>query len=183
MQVRFWDLGKGFHHAYILTEDNQGVTHFRAGPAHPGPLGTRLLAFLLPGSPRAQQWGALRAEHGPYVAGSPDYDPGSPPAMTVSQDSRPCGVINLLLSGAELTVNAARIPYDPTSTNCNAFVCYALARIHVIPPDPPVPTPGWHTVLVPELTLLRVASGDDGGRALTHRAPCPKMPFCSAAGG
>ena len=79
VEVRFWEIKKGLYHAYILTSDRHGTTDFRAGPASPGPLVKRIWAFLTPGSPKAERWGPLRAEHGPYVPGTVDYDPGSPP--------------------------------------------------------------------------------------------------------
>ena len=70
VRVCFWNMGLGFYHAYIVTSDRRGATHFRAGPAHPGPVGERLWALLRPAGSEARQWGPLRAEHGTYVPGS-----------------------------------------------------------------------------------------------------------------
>ena len=147
VQVRFSDLGKGFHHAYILTLDHRGATHFRAGPANPGPAAQRIWASLGYKRTAAESWGPLRAEHGSYVPGTVDYDPGSPPTMTLVRGGAPCGIYNLLLAGAEISVNSAAIPYNPATTNCNAFVRYALGWIHVVPGAPPVSAPGWYTIL------------------------------------
>jgi hypothetical protein len=148
VRVQFWNMGRGFHHAYIVTSDRRSATHFRAGPAHPGPVAERLWALLRPGS-EARQWGPLRAEHGPYVPGSVDYDPGNPPSMTLLQDGAPCGIYNLRLTGAEIALNSAEIPYQPLTTNSNAFVPFALSWIELTPGEPPVPAPGWDAVLQP----------------------------------
>jgi hypothetical protein len=162
VQVRFWEIGKGFYHAYILTSDSHGATHFRAGPASPDPLSSRIWAFLERRSPNARHWGPLRAEHGPYLPGTVDYDSGSPPAMTLLDDGPSCGVYNLRLTGAEIAINSSHVPYNPLTTNCNAFVRYALSWIHVTPGAPPVTAPGWYTILRPE-----------GGGALAVEAHSP----------
>src|SRR5262249_55811699 len=65
VQVRFYEVGHGLHHAYILTSDRRGTTHFRAGPSRPGQTAERIRAFL--GLPGARSWGRLVAEHGDYV--------------------------------------------------------------------------------------------------------------------
>jgi hypothetical protein len=150
VQIRFWEIGKGCYHAYILTSDRHGAMHFRAGPARPGPMASRIWAFLQPRSPIARSWGPLRAEHGPYLPGTVDYDSGSPPTMTLLDDGPSCGVCNLRLTGAEIALNSASLPYNPLSTNCNAYVRYALTWIHVTPGAPPVTAPGWYTILQPE---------------------------------
>ena len=149
VRVCFWDMGTGFYHAYILTSDRHGTTHFRAGPAHPGPIAETIWALLGGKGSKARQWGPLRAEHGPYIPGSVDYDAGSPPSMTLLQDGAPCGILNLRLTGAEIALNSAEIPYNPLTTNSNAFVPYALSWIHLAPGAPPVSAPGWDTVLRP----------------------------------
>ncbi len=147
VRVCFWNMGRGFYHAYIVTSDRRGATHFRAGPAHPGPAVERLWALLRPAGSEARQWGPLRAEHGPYVPGSVDYDPGDPPSMTLLEDGAPCGIYNLRLTGAEIALNSAEIPYQPLTTNSNAFVPFALGWIDLTPGVPPVQAPGWDTVL------------------------------------
>lgn len=150
VQVRFCEIGKGLYHAYIVTSDRHGATHFRAGPASPGPVSSRIWAFLEPRRPNARRWGPLRAEHAPYLPGTVDYDSGSPPTMTLLDDGPSCGVYNLRLTGAEIALNSSQLPYNPLTTNCNAFVRYALTWIHVTPGAPPVAAPGWYTILRPE---------------------------------
>jgi hypothetical protein len=150
VQVRFWEIGKGFYHAYILTSDRHGATHFRAGPASPGPVISRISTFLEPRNPNTRHWGPLRAEHGPYLPGTVDYDSGSPPTMTLLDNGPSCGVYNLRLTGAEIALNSSLIPYNPLTTNCNAFVRYALTWIHLTPGAPPVAAPGWYTILRPK---------------------------------
>jgi len=175
VEVRFWSMGGGFYHAYIVTSDRHRATQFRAGPAHPSPTG-RIRALLAAGSsaataslrgffssgppdqsnlaagawaPKARHWGPLRADHGPYVAGTLDYDSGRPPTMPLVVDGAPCGLYDLRLTGAEIALNSASLPYNPLSTNSNAFVRYALTWIHVTPGAPPVWAPGWDTILRP----------------------------------
>lgn len=149
VQVRFAEVRKGLYHAYILTLDQQGATYFRAGPANRGPSSERLLAFLGWRNSTERSWGALRAGHGSYVPGTVDYESGNPPTMTLLEDGAPCGILNLRLTSAEISINSARIPYGPMTTNSNAFVRYALGWIRVLPGEPPVAALGWHTVLEP----------------------------------
>ena len=149
VQVRFGEVRRGLYHAYILTRDEQGATYFRAGPANPGPSTERLLAFLGWRSSPERSWGALWAGHGSYGPRTVDYDTGSPPTMTLLEDGPPCGILNLRLTSAEVSINSARIRYDPLTTNSNAFVRYALGSIQVSPSAPPVPAPGWYTDLAP----------------------------------
>ena len=150
VQVRFGEVRKGLYHAYILTIDQQGATYFRAGPTNPGPSTERIPAFLGWKDSTERDWGALRAGHGSYVPGTVDYESGSRPTMTLLEDAAPCGILNLRLTSAEISINSARIRYDPLTTNCNAFVRYALGWIRVSPGDPPVAALGWYTVLEPE---------------------------------
>ena len=166
VQVRFSDVGKGFYHAYILTLDHRGASHFRAGPANPGPAAERVWAFLGWKRTAARSWGPLRAEHGPYLPGTVDYDSGDPPTMTIVRDGAPCGIYNLRLTGAEISVNSAAIPYNPATTNSNAFVRYALGWIHVVPGAPPVRAPGWFTILAAEAPSLL---NGEGRKQLTGR--------------
>jgi hypothetical protein len=67
--------------------------------------------------------------------------------MTLVRDGAPCGIYNLRLLGAEISVNSAAIPYNPATTNSNAFVRYALGWIHAVPDAPVVRAPGWFTTL------------------------------------
>src|SRR5262249_54784476 len=127
IQVNFARLGPGYYHAYILTTDAQGTTYFRAGPAAGGPSSGSSGAVSSGSSGSSSRscgsgssspnssnssspgsggnggnnngpWGPLTAESGPYGPGTIDWDPGSPPSMTVVDDGLPCAGYNQQLN-------------------------------------------------------------------------------------
>jgi hypothetical protein len=67
--------------------------------------------------------------------------------MTVVDDGLPCAGYNQQLNNAVNNVNSANIPYNPFSTNSNAFVNNALTSSGITPGSPPVWVPGWGTPL------------------------------------
>ena len=85
--------------------------------------------------------------NGSYGPGALDWDPGNPPSMTVVNGGLSCSVYNQRLANAVSRVNRAKIPYNPLSTNSNAFVNNALTWSGITPGKPPVWVPGWDTTL------------------------------------
>jgi RHS repeat-associated protein len=175
VQVNFWRLGPGYYHAYILTSDALGTTYFRGGPGAGGPSSGSSGASSSgsggssshscksgssssnssnsssPGSGgnggNTGPWGPLSAVSGPYVPGTVDWDPGNPPTMTVLDNGLPCSIYNQPLANSVSAVNSANIPYNPFSTNSNAFVNNALTWSGITHGQPPVWAPGWNTPL------------------------------------
>jgi hypothetical protein len=74
--------------------------------------------------------------------------------MTVVNDGLPCSGYNQQLNNAVNNVNSANIPYNPFSTNSNAFVNNALTSSGMTPGAPLVWVPGWGTNLRIDASIL-----------------------------
>jgi len=177
VEIRFWKLGPNWYHAYIvLTNPDGSQYYFRGGPSAGGP-SSGASGGLSSGasgstsgstsgssnssnssnssSPGASPggggnydpWGPVRARNGDYVPGTIDWDPGNPPTEVLEDDDQPCGCVINKMKSFTNSVNSANIPYNPCSTNSNAFAFGAARAGGFTPPPPPVWVPGSGTSL------------------------------------
>ena len=177
VDIRFWQLGPGWYHAYIvLTSPDGSQYYFRAGPSAGGPssgttgqLGSGSSGSSsgsASGSSNSSQssnssspgaspkggggydpWGALTAQGGAYLPGTIDWDPGNPATETLEDDNLSCECIKNSMQEYANAVNSANIAYNPFSTNSNAFAFGAAGAGGFVPPSPPVWAPGSGTPL------------------------------------
>jgi hypothetical protein len=142
--------GLGIFHKYIIFTDCDGNQYYaRGGPGNfgPGAAGGGYDPFSL--SP----FGSIWTESGPYVPGTPDWDPAREPGG--SGVLHPRETIIEGGPGRDLTseweritsemqdINARDIPYDPRSTNSNATVDEALRRVGLPSPAMDGPRDFW----------------------------------------
>jgi hypothetical protein len=92
-------------------------------------------------------YGPLTGESGPYGPNTIDWDPGDPPSNTILDDGLPCSAYDGPFKNAINAINNAKIPYNPFSTNSNAFANDILTRSGLNPGSPPVWAPGWGSTL------------------------------------
>jgi RHS repeat-associated protein len=92
-------------------------------------------------------WGQLHADSGPYVPGTIDYETNPAASITLLSNDLPAsGYINQLQQYS-VSVNQANIPYNPLSTNSNAYATGGAGSLGLAVPDPPVWAPGARTQL------------------------------------
>ena len=186
------------HSYIVVTDTNGARTYFRAGPSaggpssggsgalssasggsssqssSPGSSGSNSSNSSSPGSgpggagTNAGPFGQLYVNSGSYVQGTVDYET-SPAASTnlLSNDQPAAGYINQLQQ-YENSVNQAGIPYNPVSTNSNAYAAGAAKSLGLTVPKPSVLAPGRDTNL--QVTPAPPAP------------PPPPPPPCSVAG-
>jgi RHS repeat-associated protein len=165
------------HSYIVVTDTNGARTYFRAGPSaggpssggsgalssasggsssqssSPGSSGSNSSNSSSPGSgpgggdANAGPWGQLYANSGSYVPGTVDYET-SPAASNnlLSNDQPAAGYVNQLQQ-YEKSVNQADIPYNPVSTNSNAYAAGAAKSLGLTVPTPSVRAPGRDTKL------------------------------------
>lgn len=93
-------------------------------------------------------FGALTAEHGDYVPGTVDYETKPAASVTLLSNDQPAAAYTDQLNQYENAVNNANIPYNPLSTNSNAYAQSAVEFLGLTPPaKPPVLAPGHDTTL------------------------------------
>ena len=165
----------GYTHSYIVVTDTNGAqTYFRAGPSAGGPSSGSSGAVSSgvggssgqsvgsnsnsangssPGSgpggvgANTGPFGQLYANSGSYVSGTVDYTTSPAASVTVLSNNLPAaGYINQLTQ-YQNAVNAAGIPYNPFSTNSNAYAAGAVQSLGLTAPTPPVWAPGAGTQL------------------------------------
>jgi RHS repeat-associated protein len=91
-------------------------------------------------------WGPIVTESGPYLPGTVDWEPGTPPTITVLNDDQPCAC-NPCFDKILQAIQNSKIPYNPLSTNSNAVISTILQACGFGTPNPPVWAPGWGTTL------------------------------------
>jgi RHS repeat-associated protein len=102
-----------------------------------------------PGGPGANTgpFGAIVAEHGAYTPDSIDYSTHPAASKTVLSNDEPAsGYINQL-GQYENAVNQSGIPYNPLSTNSNAYAAGAVQSLGLTPPTNHPLAPGSGTNL------------------------------------
>ena len=147
VEVRFFKLGLGWYHAYVVTTDPNGSqTYFRGGPSGAGPSGGSpgQLSGATSGS---DSWGPIITNTGPYVPGTVDYQTGHPPSVTVHDDNEPCTCIDEKFAKSLKDIEAAKIPYNPFGPNSNSVARGVIQGGGFPAPTPPVWVPGWNKPL------------------------------------
>jgi hypothetical protein len=71
---------------------------------------------------------------------------GLHPSVTIQDDNTPCDCNQSFADYVNLN-NLYALPYNPFSTNSNAFARNMLKYAGYTPPTPPVRVPGWRTTL------------------------------------
>jgi RHS repeat-associated protein len=194
IDIRYTRIGPGYTHSYIVVTDTNGArTYFRAGPSTGGPSSGSSGALSSasggssgqssnsnsnssnssspgsgPGGGNANTgpFGALHADSGSYVPGTIDYET-KPAASTtlLSNDQPAAGYIGQFQQYSD-NINQSNIPYNPLTTNSNAYAAGAANFLGLTVPQPPVNAPGSGTPLpVPP-----------------PPPPAPPPPPCSVAG-
>jgi RHS repeat-associated protein len=187
IELRYTPVAVGNHTYIVVTNTNGHQTYYRAGPTNGASSG-----WITPASSGSSTqgagsnssnssnsttpaagpggagvntgpFGALTAEHGDYVTGTVDYETHPAASVTLLSNDQPASGYTDQLNQYENTINGANIPYNPLSTNSNAYAQGAVQFLGLTPPaSPPVLAPGHDTPLpVP---------------------PPPPLPPCSVAG-
>ena len=130
IQVRFKPIPGGstvgIFHAYIVTTGPGGGTpkFFRGGPDGPRTVSSWPM------------WGTIQIVTGPYVADTPDWDPGIPPSIVVLDNDEPCTCYDQSFTATLNAINAARITYVPAFSNSNSVIGTALSQAGFNLPSP-----------------------------------------------
>ncbi len=118
-------------------------------------------AFVVVTGPGGQQFGArggpfgsgeglfgsIQAEAGTFDARFSDYDAVVVASETALVTNQPYSEVVTALSEFAAAVNTARIPYNPLTTNSNAFAHQAVTVLGISRPTSPVFAPGSSTEL------------------------------------
>jgi RHS repeat-associated protein len=121
--------GIPLYHGYIVTSEGSGTPrYYRGGPEKNGWKGA---------------WGNIVTRHGDYVPDTPDWDPGTPPSITVLDNCEPCSKYDTGLEQMMMRIDAAGIPYQLSGPNSNSVVTKGLEGIGLEAGSPPVSAPGW----------------------------------------
>jgi RHS repeat-associated protein len=171
IEIRYNSIGPGYTHSYIIVTDRDGSQKvFRAGPSHDvSPLmitpatggsssqssGSQSSASdssnsSSPGSaPTANgdPWGKLVGVNASYVPGAPDYTTTPAASSTLLSNDLPAAGYTSQLQQYQNSVNGSDIPYNPLSTNSNAYAAGAANSLGLTVPKPPVWAPGAGTTL------------------------------------
>ncbi len=102
-----------------------------------------------PGGPGANAgpYGQLHADSGSYVPGTVDYETKPAASSTLLSNDQPAaGYIDQLTQYSN-NINQANIPYNPLSTNSNAYAAGAANFLGLTVPKPSVNAPGSGTSL------------------------------------
>ena len=87
--------------------------------------------------------GTIHTIQGDYTLGTPDYDDGSVPQITVLDNDEPCDCYNASFSATLSRIEEAKIPYVTSLQNSNSVVGTALTGAGFELPKPPVFAPGF----------------------------------------
>jgi len=143
-------------HGYLVTTDPWGSQrYYRGGPSNGDPshvlsgnsatvsdeLGRRKDQAAIQASP----WGTIVTNYGDYQPGTPDWDPGQPPTMTLVDDTQACATYDTALRDTMDMIRDAAIPYYPWGPNSNSVARAGISAVGVRPDRPPVWVPGWNT--------------------------------------
>jgi uncharacterized protein RhaS with RHS repeats len=140
-------LGGDYYHAYIIVTDTDGrQTIYRAGPGGNGGGVSSAATGAPSGSGGGGGYGNLTGMSAPYNKNAPDWDPGTPPSQTLLDDNKPCKCDSGFQNYVD-KINNSHIPYNPFSTNSNAFANGAAKAAGFSPAAPPVWAPGTGTNL------------------------------------
>jgi RHS repeat-associated protein len=119
-------------------------------------------------TPQGNPWGQLHADKESPTDPNGDNMSTITGSVTVMKDDLPASSYIQGLQQFDTGLNQANIPYNPLSTNSNAYVTNALQSIGVAPPQAPVWAPGAGT-------NLNVTPAPP-------TPPPPPPPSCSVAG-
>lgn len=162
VDVRFFRLGPGYYHAYLVTTEPDVTAtqmEFRAGPKGHGPASGGIGAVFAglfgassQRSPRSHSnsgssWGTLVGTVEPYINGATDWESGTPPSVRVVDNNDPCQRYNDSFSQTLSTLDGWNVSYNPFTTNSNAAVHLMLMNAGINQATPPVWVPGWDTRL------------------------------------
>jgi len=191
IELRYTPVAVGNHTYIVVTDTNGHQTYYRAGPTNGASSGWITPASSGASSPSSGSnssnssnstapgagpggagantgpFGALTAEHGDYVPGTVDYETHPAASVTLLSNDQPAASYTDQLNQYESTINGANIPYNPLSTNSNAYAQGAVQFLGLTPPaTPPVLAPGHDTPLPvpPQRHLHRL-----------HRHPAPLL--------
>ncbi len=81
------------------------------------------------------------------MPGTIDYEKTPAASTTLLSNDQPAAGYVAQLQGYEKAVNKAGIPYNPVSTNSNAYATGAAKSLGLTVPEPPVWAPGRDTQL------------------------------------
>jgi RHS repeat-associated protein len=175
IDIRYTSIGPGYTHSYLVVTDTNGArTYFRAGPSAGGPSsgssgilssasggstsqssgsGSNSSNSSSPGSgpggagANTGPFGALHADSGAYVPGTIDFEDKPAASNTLLKNDQPAaGYIKDLQQYSD-AVNDTNIPYNPLSTNSNAYAAGAAKSLGLTVPTPTVRAPGAGTDL------------------------------------
>jgi RHS repeat-associated protein len=155
--VGYSPLGAGNYHTFIVSNDANGSQFFRGGPANSG--GIIDLASATSGrysgssgsdSGSGPGYGPLTVTSGDYVPYTVDnsvkpdgtYDTGQF-FIQVLNVGGSCKDYNSAFQQAADAIGNAKIPYNPFTTNSNAFTSSLLGSAGLPTSAPPVSAPGW----------------------------------------
>ena len=172
IELRYTPVAVGNHTYVVVTDTNGHQTYYRAGPTNgassgwitPASSGSSTQGAgsnssnssnsttpgAGPGGAGADTgpFGALTAQHGDYVPGTVDYETNPAATVTLLSNDQPAASYTDQLNQYENTINGANIPYNPLSTNSNAYAQGAVQFLGLTPPaTPPVLAPGHDTPL------------------------------------
>jgi RHS repeat-associated protein len=119
-------------HAYIVTSDPSGSTpsYFRGGPDGPRSISNPV-------------WGAIKTTTGLYTQGTQDWDPGTPPSVTVLDNEESCTCYDRQFATTLKNISNSDIGYIPGFQNSNSVVGTALTQSGFSLPSIPVTAPGF----------------------------------------
>jgi len=171
IEIRYKSLGPGYTHSYIIVTDRNGSqTVFRGGPSNdvsslwitPATPGAASQSSGLqssasdssnsssPGSApisNGDPFGALVGVNAPYVPGAPDYQTNPAASTTLLSNDLPAAGYIDQLKQYQNSVNGSDIPYNPLTTNSNAYAAGAAKSLGLTVPTAPVNAPGSGTQL------------------------------------
>lgn len=99
------------------------------------------------GGAAGDPFGQLVGMHGSYVPGTIDYETNPAASTTLLSNDVPASGYIKQLTEYEQSVNGSDIPYNPLSTNSNAYAVGAANALGLPVPAPPVNAPGSSTKL------------------------------------
>ncbi len=179
-QIGVTPFGRPYFHAYVVVTDSDGSrTQYRAGPSRGGAGSGRAITSGGAGSASrsccasgssnsgnstspgtgpggndrsAGPFGSLVGTIEPFTPAAIDWPAaGLPHARnTLFDNDQPCGCLPFCLEMNLNQMAAARVPYNPFSTNSNAAAFEILRKCGLSPPSrAPAFSPGWGVRLTP----------------------------------
>jgi RHS repeat-associated protein len=172
IELRYTPVAVGNHTYIVVTDTNGHQTYYRAGPTNGASAGWITPASsgsstqgagsnssnssnsttpgAGPGGAGANTgpFGALTAEHGDYMPGTIDYETHPAASVTLLSNNQPASGYTDQLNQYQNNINQSNIPYNPLSTNSNAYAEGAAKFLGLTPPaSPPVLAQGHGTPL------------------------------------